>query len=189
MTLKKEAILSTAKALFAESGYQAIGVDRITAASGASKMTLYSHFGNKENLIVEVLKVRDAEFMSSLRASVEMGQTGLERLKLIFDWHEAWFRREDFHGCMFIKASEEFAGQNEPIMSISRHHKTLILLLIEDCLQMAGAVDAEDLARLLFTLLEGMIVNAQMFGRDEGMGVGWEMIQTLVQSRIEEGPK
>jgi AcrR family transcriptional regulator len=184
MTAKREAILTTAKSLFAQSSYHSTGVDKIAAASGASKMTLYSHFTSKEQLIAEVLCRRDEEFVKSLSDAMNQAAPGIARLAAVFEWHQEWFRRADFHGCMFIKASEEFEGQSEMIMDVSRRHKTLILEMIEGCFIEAGIDDPADLGRLLFTLIEGMIVNAQMFGADRGMSIGWPLVESIIEDQL-----
>jgi TetR/AcrR family transcriptional repressor of mexJK operon len=47
---KRSAILTAAKALFLEHGYTGASMDAIAAGAGVSKLTVYSHFGDKENL-------------------------------------------------------------------------------------------------------------------------------------------
>lgn len=184
MTEKRQAILTTAKSLFAAHSYHLTGVDKIAAVSGASKMTLYSQFGSKEQLIVEVLRLRDEEFIASLEQAMHAAPPGLARLAAFFEWHRAWFLQPDFHGCMFIKASEEFAGHSDMIMEMSRQHKRLILERIERCLADAGLREPAPLARLLFTLTEGMIVNAHMFGPGRGMPLDWPQIEAIVQAHL-----
>lgn len=47
---KRSAILASAKTLFLEAGYTGTSMDAIAAAAGVSKLTVYSHFGDKESL-------------------------------------------------------------------------------------------------------------------------------------------
>ena len=47
---KRLAILESAKQLFVEQGYAGTSMDAIAKAAGVSKLTLYSHFGHKEDL-------------------------------------------------------------------------------------------------------------------------------------------
>lgn len=47
---KGAAILDAAKRLFTTQGFDATSMDQIAAAAGVSKLTLYSHFGDKERL-------------------------------------------------------------------------------------------------------------------------------------------
>ncbi len=45
---KRAAILEAAKVLFIEQGYTGVSMDAIAAQAGVSKLTVYSHFGDKE---------------------------------------------------------------------------------------------------------------------------------------------
>jgi TetR/AcrR family transcriptional repressor of mexJK operon len=47
---KRLAILESAKELFVEQGYAGTSMDAIARNAGVSKLTLYSHFGHKEDL-------------------------------------------------------------------------------------------------------------------------------------------
>ena len=47
---KRAAILEAAKRLFVEQGYDGVSMDQIAAAAGVSKLTVYSHFGDKDAL-------------------------------------------------------------------------------------------------------------------------------------------
>src|SRR5689334_1832947 len=53
---KGAAILETAKRLFLSQGYEGVSMDQIAAEAGVSKLTVYSHFGDKETLFAEAAK-------------------------------------------------------------------------------------------------------------------------------------
>lgn len=163
---KRDDILATATRLFGEYGYHAVGVDRIRDEAGVSKMTLYHHFASKEALVEAVLAQRHARFMASLRAAVEAQATARERLHAVFDWHARWFASEHFHGCMFIKATEEYAREPASLLALSRRHKAEVKDLVEAILAEMQGEEASRLARLVQVTLDGMIVNAYLFGPD-----------------------
>ncbi len=48
---KRASILEAAKRLFIEQGYLGVSMDQIAAAAGVSKLTVYSHFGDKETCL------------------------------------------------------------------------------------------------------------------------------------------
>ena len=52
---KEELILQGALQVFMTQGYTAASMDRIAAAAGVSKSTLYSYFRDKEGLFVQAL--------------------------------------------------------------------------------------------------------------------------------------
>lgn len=53
---KREAILEAAKRLFVQLGFDAVSMDQIAAAAGVSKLTVYSHFGDKESLFAAAVE-------------------------------------------------------------------------------------------------------------------------------------
>ncbi len=60
---KRAAILQAAKSLFVEQGYAGVSMDGIAALAGVSKLTVYSHFGDKETLFSEAIRVQCEEMM------------------------------------------------------------------------------------------------------------------------------
>ena len=52
----RERIISTARDLFRKHGIRGIGVDAIADAADTNKMTLYRHFGSKDDLVVACLR-------------------------------------------------------------------------------------------------------------------------------------
>lgn len=53
---KRAAILSAAKQLFAEHGMDGVSMDQIAQAAGVSKLTVYSHFGDKDGLLAAAVQ-------------------------------------------------------------------------------------------------------------------------------------
>ena len=70
----KERILDNAEVLFAQKGYQAVSVREITSAAHCNVAAVNYHFGNKENLYLEVFRSRwvprARRVMASFRKSV-----------------------------------------------------------------------------------------------------------------------
>lgn len=60
---KKAAILDAAKRLFPQRGYDGVSMEAIAAEAGVSKLTVYSHFSDKENLFAEAVKCRCEELL------------------------------------------------------------------------------------------------------------------------------
>lgn len=53
---KGAAILDAAKRLFIANGFEGVSMDQIAAGAGVSKLTVYSHFGDKETLFAAAAK-------------------------------------------------------------------------------------------------------------------------------------
>ncbi|WP_374012318.1 TetR/AcrR family transcriptional regulator [Pseudoxanthomonas koreensis] len=60
---KRASILDAAKRLFVELGYQGVSMDQIAAAAGVSKLTVYSHFGDKETLFSAAIAAKCREVL------------------------------------------------------------------------------------------------------------------------------
>lgn len=176
---KRDDILATATRLFGQFGYHAVGVDRIRDEARVSKMTLYHHFAGKEALVEAVLAQRHERFMAALRARVESKETPGERLRAVFDWHAGWFASEAFHGCMFLKAAEEYAREPASLLALSRRHKEAVRALVEGILAEAQGEASPFLARLVQVTLDGMITNAYLFGPD-AVDEAWAALAPLL---------
>lgn len=55
---KRAAILAAAKMLFIRNAFAGTSMDAIASEAGVSKLTVYSHFGDKDNLFREVIRSR-----------------------------------------------------------------------------------------------------------------------------------
>ena len=53
---KRAAILEAAESLFLEHGFEGVSMDQIAARAGVSKLTVYSHFGDKDALFIDAVE-------------------------------------------------------------------------------------------------------------------------------------
>lgn len=146
-------IADTAEQLFYQKGFANVGVDEIRDQSGCSKTTLYKHFGNKDNLIFEVLKIRNLRFQQDLSAAIK----DIERTDAIiqiFKWHLTWFKQDNFNGCLFIRANEEL-HHDQAIKQLVIEHKEFIRQLISQ--QLPQTPQHITLTNQLMVILEGLI--------------------------------
>lgn len=65
--VKRAAILDAAKRMFTQQGYDGASMDQIAAEAGVSKLTVYSHFGDKETLFAAAVRAHcEQQLPSSL---------------------------------------------------------------------------------------------------------------------------
>jgi TetR/AcrR family transcriptional repressor of mexJK operon len=55
---KRQAILEAAQTLFLRQGYEGSSMDAIATEAGVSKLTVYSHFNDKESLYIAAIKAK-----------------------------------------------------------------------------------------------------------------------------------
>jgi TetR/AcrR family transcriptional repressor of mexJK operon len=60
---KRAAILEAAKRLFPKEGFAGVSMDQIAAEAGVSKLTVYSHFGDKEALFFAAVQAKCDEML------------------------------------------------------------------------------------------------------------------------------
>ena len=60
---KRAAILEAAKQLFSDQGFNGASMDQIAAEAGVSKLTVYSHFGDKEALFTAAVRAKCDEML------------------------------------------------------------------------------------------------------------------------------
>jgi len=163
---RRDELVEAAMKIFYRNGFHNTGLDLIQQESGISRMTLYNHFKSKDELIVAALRRRDEIFRNQLMKFVESHSVDpIARVLAIFDYHESWFKQDDFQGCMFINASAEFCDPDCPARRVAAEHKLEVIRYLQ-VLCAAGKLDnPEELAQQISLLIEGSIVNAQVVGR------------------------
>ena len=80
---KRAAILDAAKRLFVEQGYDGVSMDQIAAAAGVSKLTVYSHFGDKDALFATAIRAKCEEMMPADLFHLELKGPLRNQLKAI----------------------------------------------------------------------------------------------------------
>ncbi len=151
--------------MFCRDGVHATGIDRILAASGASKMTLYSRFGSKEALLREVL-VREGEAVRSvlLGAIRDSADTPAGRLRQVIPALALWFGQENFTGCAFMNAIAEYTKGEPWLRDLARTHHRLILNILETEAAAAGCEEPDMLARQILLVIDGAIAATMVSG-------------------------
>ncbi len=187
---RREHLIDTAIALFAERGYHATGIDTILAKAGVSKKTLYRHFRSKDELILAALKKYDGLFRNDFMRQVEARAQGPRaRLLAVFDVAGGWFEQNNFYGCIFINATGEFSAPDTPIRQACQEFKGLMRRYIESLCREAGAAEPSRLAEEISLLLEGAIVTAQV-SRQRGRAakVAKDAAAILIESALGSRP-
>lgn len=77
---KGAAILEAAKRLFVEQGFEGVSMDQIAAEAGVSKLTVYSHYGDKESLFSAAIAAKCEEQLSNGLFVSEPGKPVREQL-------------------------------------------------------------------------------------------------------------
>lgn len=77
---KRAAIMAAAYRLFLRHGMATVSMEAVATAAGVSKMTLYSHFKDKERLFEEVVAAKSDDMIAVMARTQEAGGTLAESL-------------------------------------------------------------------------------------------------------------
>jgi AcrR family transcriptional regulator len=162
----RDRIVATACDLFHQYGIRSIGVDAIAEAAGTNKMTLYRHFGSKDDLIVACLQ-KAANEAEAIWSELEAGYPDDPLAQL-----RAWIRRaadcviKDGRGCDMVNAAVELTDPGHPARRVIEAFKSSFRDRLTRLCGAAGAGNAELLADTLLLLLEGARVSRQSVGSE-----------------------
>src|SRR3981081_3442060 len=120
----RERIISTARDLVRKHGIRGVGVDAIADVAGTNKMTLYRHFGSKDDLVVACLReaARDADAIWSGFEAVHPG----DPLAQLPTWIRCGSECAvgDGRGCYMANAAVELAESDHPARCVIEAFKT-----------------------------------------------------------------
>lgn len=160
--LTRTRILDAAEGLFFQEGIATTGVDRAASAAGVSIVTLYKHFGSKDNLLREILARRLRDWAAHWESAIAAGESPRERLLAIFPAIET-FRAaagETQWCCFLATASERPApapGSADPVFDLIRQDTEMVTerltLLAED----AGCPDPGSAAAAILLVYNGVL--------------------------------
>ncbi len=153
-------LMAAAEVLFEEKGFHATGIDPILELAGVAKMTLYRNFVSKDELITAVLRLKSRKVLHWLEGEIarRARDGSLSKIEALFDAYGDWFEKDDFKGCLFMKAALEFPDPKHPAHKAAATHTRKLFSFIETLTP--GAHNAEH----VLLLLNGALSVAAMTG-------------------------
>ncbi|MDQ0395622.1 AcrR family transcriptional regulator [Labrys monachus] len=178
----RDRIVVKARDLFHQHGIRGIGVDAIAEAAGTNKMTLYRHFGSKDDLIVECLQ-----------KAVDEAQTGWDAFETDYPGDamaqlHAWVRQgaacieADKRGCEMANAAVELTEAGHPARRVIEDFKTAYRNRLAKLCSDAGLAQPDLVADTLALLIEGARVSRQSVGVEGPSGRFMRMAEAIIAS-------
>lgn len=167
---KRAAILAAAKALFISNAFGGTSMDAIAADAGVSKLTVYSHFGDKDNLFREVIRSRIQDLLPEETYRFDPQADIRETLLRVALTHAHLDCNAETVGTFRAILSDCRQGNPRYGRLIWEEGATRTHGLMENLLQQAvdaGQLDIEDVPRAstqFLTLIKGNLMMRQMFG-------------------------
>jgi len=159
----RERIVRAAGDLFYAEGIHAVGVDRVTAAAGVAKATLYQQFRSKDELVAACLQRRAEHWRASVADPVlALPGSAARRVGAVFERLGKAFATPGYRGCPFINAAAEYPGPDGPVAAAIAAHRAQVRGLFAELLAGVPAARRAALTDHLVLLYDGTMVGAQL---------------------------
>ena len=160
----RERIVACAQDLFHRHGIRGVGVETIAEAAGTNKMTLYRHFGSKDDLILEYLS-RKGRKSDEIWADIEAAGRG-DPVGQLYGYigRVAKFIAEDERGCDLANAAVELTEAGHPELKVIGEFKKRQRDRLAKLCEAAGASQPGLLADTIVLLIEGARVSRRSTG-------------------------
>ncbi|MBV1833339.1 TetR/AcrR family transcriptional regulator [Novacetimonas pomaceti] len=181
---KRTKVLQAARWLFNRVGYQTVSVDTIRTRAGVTKATVFRHFPSKDVLVSEAIATHIHDVEDELAQAINHQTTPLAKIRAIFDWYDALFHGDDFHGCMFMHAAAEYRRRHDEITHLLQAQKDSMCSAFSHLLQ-SGGMEIETatmLGRTLCMLLDGAMVQAETCDNRDAAKEAWYATSHLLRS-------
>lgn len=182
----RERILVAARRLFYRHGIRAVGVEAIAEAAATNKMTLYRHFGSKDELIAayltELAKEGDAVWEN---LAAEFPGDATAQLEGWIRYVEGVLTDGGERGCAIANAAVELREIEHPARQIIDDYKTRKRERLVSLFSEAGYADPDQLADEVFLLFEGARISLQCCSS----GPAQRVVQMLRSLLAEHAPK
>lgn len=147
-------------------GYEATSMSDLENATGLSRSSLYSTFGNKRQLFDAALARYNEQTVEPTLSALESQNAGIKELKQYFSILAGTFRSEPelaVRGCLIVNTMVELAAQDTAAGKVTSAHFKRVEGAIENGLKGTGKLAGKELhleARKITATVMGALVIA-----------------------------
>lgn len=183
--------VESAMMLFWAQGYTATSVQQLLDVMGISRSSMYSEFGNKRDLFVEVLSLYNF-LAQELIDTVSIAENPVEAIR---DFYEVGFVQLPdkllYRGCLFVNTILELRDVDNELSKIAANYFDGVEQALVACFKKCASKgtlsqnhDPERLAGFFMTVIKGMRVVARQDPKEDYLrGVIDTALLLLTQSR------
>lgn len=162
----EEKALDDAMLLFWEKGYKATSLSDLTAKMGIQRPSLYSAFGDKEELFEAALRKYTKLHASHIRTKLQNNLSVKEAFHTFFeDLVEEEYKESPNKGCFCINTIVELAPHDEKFEILTREHQMYVSIIFQETIvrgirsgELESSLNAKVLAQTLVVSLIGLTV-------------------------------
>ena len=155
MSEARARLLGTASGLFYSEGLHSVGIERIIAAAGVTRATLYRHFPGKDDLVVAYLTEADEAIRAQVDAARKANSSAAEALRAVARSIADGIRGPGFRGCAFLNAVAEYPDPDHPVHKAVLAHRQWFSATITELFAEVDDADPGPAARHFVMLRDG----------------------------------
>lgn len=184
--LTRAAILDVALNLASRDGLEGLTIGLLAEKMRMSKSGVFAHFGSREDLQIEVLKLYHSQFEQEVFYPSVKVSRGLPRLEAMF---ARWIKRvtiEIASGCIYISGAVEYDDRpgaiRDALVGMVRAWQAALLRCIEQAIEMGHLkpdTDPQQLVYEIYGLILGLHHDARFLkvpGSVERAQIGFERL-------------
>lgn len=193
--LTRAAILDTALELASRDGLEGLTIGLLAEKMSMSKSGVFAHFGSREDLQIDVLKLYHHNFEQEVFFPSMKEPRGLPRLRSLFKYWVKLVTMEIASGCIYISGAVEYDDRPGPIRDALANMVQIWQNSLLRCVQMAidmGHLSADTDAQLMVFEMYGLILAlhhdarfVQRPGSSERAQMGFERLLNSYQNRLQ----
>ena len=160
----KMRIVAAAAGLLDERGYHGTGINQILTRAGAPRGSLYFHFpGGKDEIMAAAIAAAALEVRAHLEATLRDVQTPVAAVAALVGLFRSLLVESDFRkGCPVSTVALELSGTDSPVgEACARAYREWRQLVADFLGKSLPSERADDLAEILFSLVEGALLVAR----------------------------
>ncbi|MED2795384.1 TetR/AcrR family transcriptional regulator [Bacillus wiedmannii] len=162
----EEKVLDAAMQLFWKKGYTATSLSDLTAKMGIQRPSIYSAFGDKEELFEAALRKYTKLHASDVRTKLQNNPSVKEAIYTFFeDLVEEEYKESQSKGCFCINTLVELASHDEKFEILTREHQMYLSVIFQEVIargirsgELENSLNAKVLAQTLVISLIGLTV-------------------------------
>ncbi|WPK13624.1 TetR/AcrR family transcriptional regulator [Lysinibacillus louembei] len=162
----EERALDEAMQLFWEKGYKATSLSDLTKKMGIQRPSLYSAFGDKEELFEAALRKYIKQHSFDIRKKLQNHQSVKEAFRMFFEeLVEEAYKENPSKGCFCINTMVELAPHDEKFEILTREHQMYLSVIFQEMIvtginsgELKSSLNIKMLAQTLVVSLIGLTV-------------------------------
>jgi AcrR family transcriptional regulator len=182
----RDCMLDVASRLFYDHGVHAVGLQQIIDEYGCGKNMLYREFPSKDELVVAWLERCRDDWAAKLEAITQpLADDPAAQLVAIVRSLADDVATPGFRGCALRNTHAEFPEPDHPAHQVSVEFVRDLRAHLRELAERAGARDPEVLADRIMLIIDGLLLNGSVLGRDGAAAESVTFAQEVVQAATE----